>query len=98
MTLEEAVSPQGSGGGAIVGGAVPPLAHGSTLGGEAGDEAPQGSAGARPQGPEAEGAGRGTVGGGEGPAEPPEAAAGAPQGSTALNSINALWERIIHRL
>lgn len=80
------VSPQGSGGGAIVGGAPPP--QGSELVGDVGDATPHGSVGAVPHGPEA--AGAETVGGGEGPAEPTVAvgaAAGAPQGSTALNSI-----------
>lgn len=86
------VSPHGSGGGAIVGGAPPP--HGSELVGDVGDATPHGSAGAAPHGPEA--AGAGTVGGGEGPADPTVAvaaaapAAGAPQGSTALSSIRAL--------
>lgn len=86
------VSPQGSGGGAIVGGAPPP--HGSELVGDVGDATPHGSGGAAPHGPEA--AGAGTVGGGEGPAEPTVAtvAAGvAPQGSTALSSIRALCTR-----
>ena len=79
------VSPQGSGGGAIVGGAPPP--HGSELVGDVGDDTPHGSVGAVPHGPEA--AGTETVGGGEGPAEPAVGAAGAPQGSTAFSSIRA---------
>lgn len=84
------VSPQGSGGGPIVGGAPPP--HGSELVGDVGDANPHGSEGAAPQGPEA--AGAGPVGGGEGPAEPTgaaaaAAAAGTPQGSAALSSIRA---------
>lgn len=80
------VSPQGSGGGAIVGGA-PPL-QGSEVVGDVGDATPHGSVGAGPHGPDA--AGAGTVGGGDGPAEPTVAAAGAPQGSTAPSSIRAL--------
>lgn len=84
------VSPQGSGGGAIEGGAPPP--HGSELVGDAGDATPHGSAGAAPHGPDA--AGAATVGGGEGPADPaPAATAGVPHGSTALSSIRALCGR-----
>lgn len=79
------VSPQGSGGGAIVGGAPPP--QGSELVGDVGDATPHGSVGAVPHGPEDEGPE--TVSGGEGPAELTVAAAGAPQGSTALSSIKA---------
>lgn len=79
------VSPQGSGGGAIVGGAPPP--QGSEVVGDVGDATPHGSVGAGPHGPDATGAG--TVGG-DGPAEPTVAAAGAPQGSTPLSSIRAL--------
>lgn len=94
------VSPQGSGGGAIVGGAPPP--QGSELVGDVGDATPHGSVGAAPHGPEAAAAGAETVGGGEGPAEPTvaaaAAAAGAPQGSTALSSIRALCTREHHGL
>lgn len=79
------VSPQGSGGGATVGGAPPP--QGSVLVGDVGDATPHGSEEVVPQGPEP---GAGTVGGGEGPAESGAAVpAGAPQGSTALSSIRA---------
>lgn len=94
------VSPQGSGGGAIVGGAPPP--QGSELVGDVGEATPHGSVAAAavavlPHGPEA--AGGGTVGGGEGPADPTvEVAAGAPQGSTALSSIRALCERMGQKL
>lgn len=90
------VSPQGSGGGAIVGGAPPP--QGSELVGDVGDAMPHGSVGAAPHGPD--GAGAATAGGGEGPAEPTvavaaaaAAAAGAPQGSTALSSMRELCMR-----
>lgn len=80
------VSPQGSGGGAIEGGAPPP--QGSELVGDVGDTTPHGSVGAVPHGPDT--AGAETVGGGDGPAEPTVAAtAGAPHGSTALSSIKA---------
>lgn len=80
-----AVSPHGSGGGAIVGGAPPP--QGSELVGDVGDATPQGSVGAVPHGPEDERPE--TVSGGEGPAELTVVAAEAPQGSTALSSIRA---------
>lgn len=83
------VSPQGSGGGAIVGGAPPP--QGSEFVGEVGDATPHGSVEAAPQGPEA--AGPGTVGGDEGPAEPTVVAAEAPQGSTVPSSIKAPCRR-----
>lgn len=87
------VSPQGSAGGAIVGGAPPP--QGSAVEGDVGDATPHGSVGPGPHGPDA--AGAGTVGGGDGPAEPTVAAAGAPQGSTALSSISAPYkEEHIH--
>lgn len=83
-----AVSPQGSGGGAIEGGAPPP--HGSELVGDVGDATPHGSEGAAAHGPDT--AGAAAVGGGEGPADPALAAtAGVPHGSTALSSIKALY-------
>lgn len=84
------VSPQGSGGGAIEGGAPPP--QGSELVGDVGDATPHGSVGAVPHGPDT--AGAETVGEGEGPAELTVAAtAGVPHGSTALSSIKALCTR-----
>lgn len=83
LTLLE-VSPQGSGGAAIGGGASPP--QGSELVGDVGDATPHGSVEVAAHGPEA---GTETVGGGEGPAEPAVAALGAPQGSTAPSSIRA---------
>lgn len=87
FTLLLAVSPQGSGGGAIEGGGAPPP-HGSVLVGDVGDATPHGSVAAVPHGTDKPGAD--TMGGGEGPADPIVAAvAGAPHGSTALSSIKA---------
>lgn len=89
FTLLLAVSPQGSGGGAIEGGGAPPP-QGSVLVGDVGDATPHGSVEAVPHGTDSPGAD--TMGGGEGPADPMVAAvavAGAPHGSTALSSIRA---------
>lgn len=87
FTLLLAVSPQGSGGGAIEGGGAPPP-QGSVLVGDVGDATPHGSVEAVPHGTDSPGAD--TMGGGEGPADPMLAAvAGAPHGSTALSSIKA---------
>jgi len=80
------VSPQGSRGGAITGGAPPP--QGSEFVGDVGDAIPHGSVGSVPHGPDA--ARERALGGGEGPAEQTAAApaaAVAPQGSAAPSSI-----------
>lgn len=88
FTLLLAVSPQGSGGGAIEGGGAPPP-QGSVLVGDVGDATPHGSVEAVPHGTDSPGAD--TMGGGEGPPDPMAVAAvaGAPHGSTALSSIRA---------
>lgn len=71
-----------------------PPPQGSELVGDVGDVTPHGSVGAGAHGLEA--AEPGTVGGGDGPAEATVAVAGAPQGSTALSSIRALYEKVIN--